>query len=106
MKNLELLFVAERTVKIAIYCIKEIHLKVRILVSNIKSTSRNVVSLLTCKIYENQYVGSTVTKFSSRLNQCRSNIKLYGKVQRGFTQELQAVLNISFQINIVVLIEI
>ena len=38
MKNLELLFVEEKTVKFAIYCIKEIHLKVRIPVSNIKST--------------------------------------------------------------------
>ena len=36
--------------------------------------SRNVVYLLTCKICEKQYVGSTVTKFRSRFNQYKSNI--------------------------------
>ena len=49
--------------------------------------SRNVVYLLTCKICEKQYVGSTVTKFRSRFNQYKSNINLYGKGQRGFMQE-------------------
>ena len=38
MRNLELLFVGERTVKFAIYCIKEIHLKIRILVNNVRLT--------------------------------------------------------------------
>ena len=48
---------------------------------------RNVVYLLTCKIWEKQYVGSTVTKFRCRFNQYKSNINLYGKGQRGFMQE-------------------
>ena len=38
MRNLELLFVEGRTVKFAMYCIKEIHFKVRILVKNIRLT--------------------------------------------------------------------
>ena len=38
MRNLELLFAGGRTVKFAIYCIKEIHFKVRILVNNIRLT--------------------------------------------------------------------
>ena len=41
-----------------------------------------IVYLLTCKICEKQYVGSTVTKFRSR----SSNINLYGKDQRGFIE--------------------
>ena len=49
--------------------------------------SRNVVYLLTCKICEKQYVGSTVTKFRSRFNQYKSNMNLCGKGQRGFMQE-------------------
>ena len=85
MRNLELLFVEERTVKFAIYCIKEIHLKVWILVNNIRL--RNVVYLLTCEICEKQRVGSTVTKFRSRFNQYKSNINLDGKSQRDFMQE-------------------
>ena len=36
--------------------------------------SRNVVYLLTCKICEKQYVGSTVTKFRSRFSQYKSSI--------------------------------
>ena len=38
MRNLELLFVGKRAVEFAIYCIKEIHLKVRIVVNNIRLT--------------------------------------------------------------------
>ena len=49
--------------------------------------SRNVIYLLTCKICEKQYVGSTVTTFRSRFNQYKSNTNLYGKGQRGFIQE-------------------
>ena len=49
--------------------------------------SRNVVYLLTCKICEKQYVGSTVSKFRSRFNQCKCNINLCGKGQRSFMQE-------------------
>ena len=49
--------------------------------------SRNVVYLLTCKMFEKQYIGSTVTKFRSRFNQYESSINLYGKGQRGFMQE-------------------
>ena len=49
--------------------------------------SRNVAYLLTRKICEKQYLGSTVTKFRSRFSQYKSNINLYGKGQRGFMQE-------------------
>ena len=49
--------------------------------------SRNVVYLLTFKICEKQYVGSTATKFRRRFNQYKSNIYLYWKGQRGFMQE-------------------
>ena len=45
MRNLELLFVGERTVKFAIYCIKEIHLKVRILVNNKRLTFHLIVTV-------------------------------------------------------------
>ena len=38
-----------------------------------------VVYLLTCKICAKQYTGSTITKFRSRFNQYKSNIKLYGE---------------------------
>ena len=62
--------------------------------------SRNVVYLLTCKICEKQYVGSTVTKFRSRFNQYKSNINLYGKGQSGFMQE--TLIEHFFQINIMV----
>ena len=51
MRNLELLFVGERTVKFAIYCIKEIHLKIRILVNNVRLTFHLTViaeMLFTC----------------------------------------------------------
>ena len=47
---------------------------------------RNVY-LLTCKMCKKQYVGSTITKFKSRFNYCKSNVKLYGKGQRCFIQE-------------------
>ena len=43
--------------------------------------------MLACKIWEKQYVGSTVTKFRCRFNQYKSNINLYGKGQKGFIQE-------------------
>ena len=67
--------------------------------------SRNVVYLLTCKICEKQYVGSTVTKFRSRFNQYKSNINLYGKGQRGFIKE-PLIEHFFFQINIMVHIKI
>ena len=46
-----------------------------------------VVYLLTCKICAKQYTGSTITKFRSRFNQYKSNIKLYEEGRRGFVQE-------------------
>ena len=46
-----------------------------------------VVYLLTCKVSAKQYTGSTITKFRSRFNQYKSNIKLYGEGRRGFVQE-------------------
>ena len=49
--------------------------------------SKNVVYLITCKVCRMQYVGSTTTKFRSRLNQCKSNFKLYGEGRRGFNQD-------------------
>ena len=88
MRNLELLFVGERTVKFAIYCIKEIHFKVRILANNIRLNFYLAViaeMLVTC--CEKQYVGSTVTKFRSIFNQYKSNMNLYWKGQSGFMQE-------------------
>ena len=46
-----------------------------------------VVYLLTCKVCAKQYTGSTITKFRSRFNQYKMNIKLYGARRRGFVQE-------------------
>ena len=46
-----------------------------------------VVYLLTCKICAKQYTGSTITKFRSRFNQYKSNIKLYGEGRRYFVHE-------------------
>ena len=40
--------------------------------------SRNVVYLLTCQTCEKQYDSSTVTKFKSRFNQYKSNVKFKG----------------------------
>ena len=45
-----------------------------------------VVYLLTCKTCLKQYVGSTLTMFRLRFNQCKSNIKLYEERRRGFKQ--------------------
>ena len=92
MRNLELLFVGERT---------EIwHILHQGDTSESSNTGKqykinfsfncnsiNVVYLLTCKTCEKQYVGSTVSKFRSRFNQYKSNINLHGEGQRGFTQE-------------------
>ena len=47
-----------------------------------------VVYLITCKGCKKQYTGSTVTKFSARFNQYKSNLKLYGQGRRGFFQEM------------------
>ena len=49
--------------------------------------SQNVIYLLTCKVCTKQYVGSTTTKFRLRLNQYKSNLKLYGEGKRGFQQD-------------------
>ena len=46
-----------------------------------------VVYLPTYKVCGKPYTGSTITKFRSRFNQCKSNIKLYGEERRGFVQE-------------------
>ena len=46
-----------------------------------------VVYLPTYKVRAKPYTGSTITKFRSRFNQCKSNIKLYGEERRGFVQE-------------------
>ena len=45
------------------------------------------IYLLTCKVCGKQYTESTVTKFRSRFNQYKSNIKLYGEGRRGFAQK-------------------
>ena len=54
---------------------------------NFNCNSKNVIYLLTCRICQKQYVGSTTTKFRSRFNQNKSNFNLYGKGRRGFVQE-------------------
>ena len=46
-----------------------------------------VVYLLTCKVCAKQYTGSTINKFRSRFNQCKSNINLYEEGKRGFVEE-------------------
>ena len=46
-----------------------------------------VVYLLTCKVCAKEFTGSTITKFRSRFNQYKSNIKLYGDRARRFVQE-------------------
>ena len=46
-----------------------------------------VVYLLTCRICEKQYSGSTITKFRERFNQYKSNLKLYGERRRDFKQK-------------------
>ena len=46
-----------------------------------------VVYLLTCKVCAKQYTGSTITKFRSRFNKYKLNIKLDGKGRRDFIQE-------------------
>jgi len=42
--------------------------------------SENVIYLLTCKVCQKQYVGSTITKFRLRLNQYKSNLRLYAEI--------------------------
>ena len=41
-----------------------------------------VIYLITCKVCRKQYVGSTITPFRKRFNQCKSNIKLYSVGRR------------------------
>ena len=49
--------------------------------------SSNVIYLLTCKVCQKQYVGSTITKFRMRFNQYKSNFKLYNEGRKGLMQE-------------------
>ena len=51
------------------------------------SNSLCVVYLITCKVCKKQYTESTVTKFRVRLNQYKSNVKLYGEGRRRFFRE-------------------
>ena len=46
-----------------------------------------LVYLLTCRICEKQYTGSTITKFRERFNQYKSSLKLYSKGRRDFKQK-------------------
>ena len=46
-----------------------------------------MVYLLTCKVCAKKYTRSAITKFRSRFNQYKSNIKLYGEGRRDFVQE-------------------
>ena len=46
-----------------------------------------VVYLLTCRICEKQYTGSTITKFKERFNEYKSNLELYGERRRDFKQK-------------------
>ena len=43
--------------------------------------------MLTSKVCQQQYIGSTMTKFRPRFNQYKSNIKLYGEGRRWFFRE-------------------
>ena len=49
--------------------------------------SQCVIYLITCKVCQKQYVGSTITTFRKRLNQYKSNIKLYSIGRQGMKQE-------------------
>ena len=49
--------------------------------------SQCVIYLITCKVCQKQYVGSTITTFRKRFNQYKSNIKLYSEGRRGMKQE-------------------
>ena len=46
-----------------------------------------VIYLITCEVCKKPYTGLTVTKFRARLNQYKSNLKLYSEDRRGFFQE-------------------
>ena len=46
-----------------------------------------VVYLPTCRICKKQYTGSTITRFSERSDQYKSNWKLYGEERRNFKQK-------------------
>ena len=46
-----------------------------------------IIYLVTCKVCQKQYVGSTITTSRKRFNQYKSNIKLYSKGRPGMKQE-------------------
>ena len=46
-----------------------------------------VVYLLTCRICKKQYIFSTITRFTERFNQYKSNLNLYGEGWRDFKQK-------------------
>ena len=54
---------------------------------NFNCNSENVIYLLTCKVCNIQYVGTTITRFRDRFNQYKSNINLYSQGRRGLMQE-------------------
>ena len=56
--------------------------------------SRNVVYVLARKISEKQLVGSILTKFRSRFNQCKSNINIYEKGKRAWYYDSDYCLTI------------
>ena len=41
------------------------------------------------KVWKKQYTGSTVTKFRSRFNHYKSDLKLHGRGRGGFFQEMK-----------------
>ena len=46
-----------------------------------------IIYLITCKVCQKQYVGSTITTLRKRFNQNKSNIKLYSKGRPRMKQE-------------------
>ena len=46
-----------------------------------------MIYLIIYKVSAKQYTGSTITKFRSRFNQYKSNIKLYREGRRYFVQQ-------------------
>ena len=54
---------------------------------HLNCNSFNVIYLLTCKVCNMQYVGSTTTKFRLRYNQYKSQINLYGEGRRDMKQK-------------------
>ena len=49
--------------------------------------SQCVIYLITCKVCQKQYVGSTMTTLRKRFNQYKSNIKIHSEGRRGMKQD-------------------